>query len=311
MRILFMGTGDFAVPALLKLLNSEHEVIGVVTQPDRESGRGRKVKMPLVKQCALDAGVPIFQPEKVRSPEFIQLVREMAPDLSVVASYGQIISQALLDIPRLGNVNIHGSLLPKYRGAAPIHYALFNGDAVTGVTTMLMEAGLDMGPMLLKREVTIKPDDDRASLEAELSEVGADLLIETINLLERGKLTPISQDDSLATYAPSIRKDACLIDWNIDACHVAGRIRGCSPKPGAFTHWQGCALKLLKCSLVGDASTGSPGEIIAVTSAGMVVGTGEGSILITEVQPENRNRMSASEFARGYKVQPGMMFSCK
>ena len=305
-----MGTGDFAVPALSKLLDSEHEVIGVVTQPDRESGRGRKVKMASIKQLALDDGIPVFQPEKVRSPEFIELVREMAPDLSVVASYGQIIPQALLDIPTLGNINIHGSLLPKYRGAAPIHYALFNGDAVTGVTTMLMEAGIDTGPMLLKCEVAIDPNDDRASLEVKLSEAGADLLMETIGLLDRRQLTPIPQDDALATYAPSINRDACLIDWNMDACHVAGRIRGCSPKPGAFTHWQGATLKLLMCSPVDDVSTGGiPGEIVSVGRDGIIVRTGEGSILITEVQPGNRNRMSASEFARGYNVQPGMRFA--
>lgn len=304
-----MGTGDFAVPALQRLLDSEYEVAGVVTQPDRESGRGRKVKMPPVKQIALDAGVPVYQPEKVRSPEFIDLVRGISPDLTVVASYGQLIPQTLLDIPRMGNINIHGSLLPEYRGAAPIHYALFNGDAVTGVTTMLMEAGLDTGPMLLKCEVAIEPDDDRGSLEVKLSQAGADLLVKTISLAEKGVLAPIPQNDSLATHAPSIKRDACLIDWTLDSRLVGGRIKGCSPKPGAFTYWQGSTLKILKCAqidcLSGDAV---PGEITDIISDGMIVRTGNGSILITEVQPENRNRMSASEFARGYKVQAGMKF---
>ena len=308
-RILFMGTGDFAVPALEMLMKSEHIVLGVVTQPDRPSGRGRKTQSSPVKQAATDAGIVIHQPESVGSPDFIELARSMSPDITVVASFGQIIPQAVLDIPRFGNINVHGSLLPKYRGAAPIHYALFSGDSVTGVTTMLMNAGLDTGTMLLKQEIEIRPDDDTGSLEVRLAAAGAELLAKTIGGLIRGELTPVPQDNSLASYAPSIKRDDCRIAWSDSATSIANRVRGCSPKLGAFTGWQGSRLKIRKCEVFDHrASEGEAGEIAEIMSDGIIVHTGAGRLLVVEVQPENRNRMSASEFARGYKVAAGMTF---
>lgn len=308
-RILFIGTGDFAVPALKMLLKSEHTVLGVVTQPDRPSGRGRKTQSSPVKQAATDAGIVIHQPESVGSPDFIELARSMSPDITVVASFGQIIPQAVLDIPRFGNINVHGSLLPKYRGAAPIHYALFSGDSVTGVTTMLMNADLDTGHMLLKQEIEIRPDDDTGSLEVRLAAAGAELLAKTIGGLVRGELTPVPQDNSLASYAPSIKRDDCRIAWSDSATSIANRVRGCSPKPGAFTGWQGSRLKIRKCEVFDHrASGGEAGEIAEIMSDGIIVHTGAGRLLVVEVQPENRNRMSASEFARGYKVAAGMTF---
>lgn len=306
MRILFMGTTDFAVPSLKALLASEHLVIGVVTQPDRPAGRGRQPRISPVKQTALDAGLPVYQPEKVRSEDFIDTVRELAPDANVVAAFGQIIPKAVLDIPRLGNVNVHASLLPKYRGAAPIHYALFNGETITGITTMLMDPGLDTGPILLRREVEIIPEENEGALEARLAEVGAELLIETLEGLERGIITPRPQDDSAATYAPSVKRDECEINWDGDARAIANRIRGCTPRPGAYTSWQGSSLKVWSARTV-DGSAPA-GEVIRADSEGIVVGAGRGAVMLIEVQPENKKRMRADEFARGARIRPGERF---
>ncbi len=305
MRILFMGTGAFAVPSLKALLSSRHEVIGVVTQPDRPAGRGRQLRVSPVKEVALEAGLPIYQPEKVRSEDFVEQVRRIAPDAIVVASFGQIIPKAILDIPRLGDINVHSSLLPKYRGAAPIHYALFNGDAVTGVTTMLMDPGLDTGPILLQCEVEILPEDDEGSLESRLAEVGAELLLETLDGIEQGTITPKPQDNSQATLAPSVKREECEIRWTDAAFAVCGRVRGCSPRPGAYTMWQGAPLKVWWCTPFETGPSGEPGEVLDVNAQGIVVQTGTGPVLITEVQPENKKRMSAAEFARGYRLTKG------
>lgn len=302
MRILFMGTGGFAVPSLKALLSSTHEVIGVVTQPDRPAGRGRQLRLSPVKEVAIEAGLPIHQPEKVRSEDFAERVRQMAPDAIVVASFGQIIPKAILDIPRFGDINVHSSLLPKYRGAAPIHYALFSGDAVTGVTTMLMDPGLDTGPVLLQREVEILPSDNEGTLEARLSEVGAELLLDTLDGIEKGTIVPKPQDSSQATLAPSVKRDACEIHWADEARMVCGRVRGCSPRPGAYTFWQGSPLKIWWCEPAETDAAGTPGEVMDVTSQGIVVQTGSGPVLLTEVQPENKKRMPATEFARGYRI---------
>lgn len=306
MRILFMGTASFAVPTLRALLASGHEVIGVVTQPDRPSGRGRQVRISPVKQVALEAGIPIHQPEKVRSDDFISLVRDMSPDAIVVAAFGQIIPKAILDVPKFGNVNVHASLLPKYRGAAPVHHALFAGETRTGVTTMLMDPGLDTGPILLRREVEILPEDNEGTLEARLAEIGAELLLETLEGIEKGTAAPEPQDDSLATKAPSMKKEDCLVDWSQDARSIANRARGCTPRPGAYTFWQGSPLKVWTCRAVDDASSiGQPGEILDSTPDGIRAQAGRGVVLIEEVQPENKKRMHAAEFARGYRITKG------
>ena len=305
MRILFMGTGDFAVPTLKALVASGHQVVGVVTQPDRPAGRGRRLRVSPVKQTALDADVPIHQPETVRADGFVNLVKEISPDAFVVAAFGQIIPKEVLDVPKLGGVNVHASLLPKYRGAAPVHHALFNGETCTGVTSMLMDPGLDTGPILLQEEVEIHPEDDEGSLETRLAEVGADLLIETLEGLERGDITPRAQDDSLATHAPSVKREECVVRWEQDACMIVNRVRGCTPRPGAHTVWQGSPLKIWLCRVAETETPSEPGEVIDVGPEGLVVGAGQGAVLLTEVQPENRKRMSASEFARGYRVVKG------
>jgi methionyl-tRNA formyltransferase len=299
-----MGTAQFAVPTLKKLLESRHEVVGVVTQPDRPSGRGREVRISPVKQVALEAGIPIYQPERVRSEDFIALVREMSPDAIVVAAFGQIIPKAILDIPRFGSINVHASLLPKYRGAAPVHYALFNGETVTGITTMLMDPGLDTGPILLQREIEISPDDNEGTLEARLADVGADLLIETLDLLEEDALAPQPQDDSIATRAPSVKKEECRVDWNQDSRAIVNRIRGCTPRPGAYALFHGSVLRIWSAESR-DSGSGKPGEIIGTSRDGILVKAGRGAVLLKEVQPENRKRMKAGDFARGYGITVG------
>ena len=309
MRILFMGTGMFAVPSLEALLKSGHSVVGIVTQPDRPAGRGRKLRVSPVKEVAENAGLPVYQPEKVRAEDFVSLVKEINPDCIVVAAFGQIIPKSILDIPRYGNVNVHGSLLPKYRGAAPVHYALFCGESRTGVTTMLMAEGLDTGPMLLKREVDILPDDNEGVLESRLASVGSELLIETLEKLESGSIEPIPQDDKLATYAPSVKKAECQVEWSKSAGEIANRVRGCTPRPGAYTFLNGSSVRLWSCKPVEKSEfSGNPGEVVAVDSTGIYVGTGCGILLITEIQPENKKRMDAVEFARGYRIAEHSLF---
>ena len=307
MRILFMGTGGFAVPALKALLASKHQAIGVVTQPDRPAGRGLQVRISPVKQVALEAGIPIHQPERVRSEDFISLVRELAPEAVVVAAFGQIIPKAVLDIPRFGGVNVHASILPKYRGAAPVHHALFNGEMHTGVTTMLMDPGLDTGPILLQEEMEIRPEDNEGTLEARLAEAGAALLLETLELLEQGAIAPRPQDDALATYAPSVKKEECGIRWEDEALTIVNRIRGCTPRPGAYAFWRGSPLKVWSSGVAADVeAVGEPGEVLRVGDEGIVVCAGRGAVLLIEAQPENRKRMHAGAFARGYGVVKGV-----
>lgn len=309
MRILFMGTGPFGVPTLDALFRSRHEVIGVVTQPDRPKGRGREVYVSAIKQAALDAGIDVQQPEQVRAEEFVASVRQIAPDAFVVVAFGQIIPKSLLDVPRYGSVNVHASLLPKYRGAAPIHYALFHGEPKTGVTTMLMDPGLDTGPMLLREEISIRPDDTTGTLEARLAEIGAPLLLRTLDGLEDGSITPEAQDDSLSTYAPSIKKEDCRIHWSTPATDIVNRVRGCAPRPGAFTSIEGLAVKVWQCQ--GDkleGRSGPPGRILSVGSRGITVASGTGTVLLIEVQPECRKRMAGADFARGSRIVSGMSF---
>lgn len=304
MDILFMGTGEFAVPSLNVLLASRHKVIGVVTQPDRPAGRGRQLKISSVKQIAQETDIPIYQPEKVRSEDFIEQVRQLSPDVIVVAAFGQIIPKTLLDIPKFGNVNVHASLLPKYRGAAPVHYALFSGETVTGVTTMLMDPGLDTGPILLQKKVEVSQEDNEGTLEVRLAETGASLLLETLDGLERGNITPKPQDDSMATYAPSVKKEECVIRWEEDAINISNRVRGCTPRPGAYALWNGSSLKVWSCRVFKDMESSSePGAVMSVGAEGIFVQTGNGVVMLTEVQPENKKRMQAADFARGYHIE--------
>lgn len=313
MKIVFAGTAGFAVPSLEALIASHHEVAAVVTQPDRPSGRGRQPCQSPVKQCALEHGIPVLQPERIADEESVRQIEHLGPvDVMVVVAYGQKIPRRLLEWPALGVVNVHGSILPKYRGAAPIQHAIMAGETRTGVTTMLMDGGWDTGDILLQQEVPIQPEENAGELAEKLARVGAELLIRTLDGLERGAIAPLPQDDSLATYAPSLDRRAGLIDWGAPADSIVNRVRGCTPQPGAFTRYDGTLLKIWRASLGGSAAEEArPGQILAVGDEGITVAAGTGSVLLTDVQPESRKRMPAADYARGAKLHAGECFEVR
>lgn len=307
MRILFFGTAEFAVPSLQGILGSgAHEVLSVVTQPDKPQGRGQQVIISPIKKLALQHGLPVKQPRRVRSELFLQQAREMAPDALVVAAFGQIISQALLDLPPVAPINVHGSLLPAYRGAAPIQHAILNGETVTGVTTMWMDATLDTGDILLARSVDIDPEDTTGTLTPKLAAVGAELLLETLDRLTAGNCPRIPQDDAGATYAPPVTPEDGRIRWEEPAERCRDRVRAMSPRPGAYTALNGRRVKLWQATV--ENAEGSAGEVLAAAKTGVVVGTGKGALLLQEVQAENSRRMSAADWARGARIKPGDRF---
>ncbi len=295
-RIVFMGTPDFAVPTLRRLIKT-YDVIGVVTQPDRPAGRGSKIQMSPVKLTALDAGIPVFQPEKLRRPEAVDQLRQWDAELYVVAAFGQILPQAVLDVPRFGSINVHASLLPRWRGAAPIQAAIRAGDAETGITIMKMDAGLDTGPILSQRAIPIADDETGQSLHDKLAELGGELLIDTLPGYLNGSIQPIPQDDSLATFAPRIDKNEGRIDWTQSAEQIARTVRAFTPRPGTFTYWKDHLLKILTGqSLEGSAPTGA-----VVEQNGLIaVGTGNGLFRLERVQLEGRNPTHIDDFVRGY-----------
>jgi methionyl-tRNA formyltransferase len=304
MRILFMGTSPFAVPALRRLLESpDHDVLGVVTQPDRPSGRGGRVAPSPVKEV-VPPGLPLFQPEKVRAKEFVRTVREIAPEAVVVAAFGQIIPQRVLDIPPVGCLNVHGSLLPRWRGAAPMQYALMAGDAETGVSTMMMDAGLDTGDILLQASLPLEGVEDLGALEPRLAALGADLLLETLERLARGDCPRTPQDPSGVTLAPSLPPDFGRLDWGRPARDLHNLVRGVTPRPGAYALWQGKRLKVWRTEVV-PAASAAPGAIETIGAGGITVGTSEGALRLREVQPESKARMAADAWARGARLAPG------
>lgn len=301
MRIVFMGTAAFATPSLERLLEAGHEILAVVTQPDRPAGRKRVLTPPPVKVAAAERGLPVLQPERLRRDRaFLEAIRAMAPDLVAYAAYGQIIPPAFLEIPRLGCWNVHGSLLPAYRGAAPIQRALMNGDIRTGVTIMMAEAGLDTGPILAAREMDIRPDDTYGTLAERMSGVGADLLVGSIAAWERGELTPRAQDDCAATYAPAIEAEDSRLDWALSARRLDGWVRGLNPKPGAWTTWRGGVFKVWEASATDSPTPGSPGEV-RVNAERVLVATGDGALSLRAVQPSGGRRMTALDWARGLR----------
>jgi methionyl-tRNA formyltransferase len=307
LRIAFLGSGAFAVPSLEALAGAGHEIAAVVTQPDREKGRGRAVQPPPVKPAAEALGLRVLQPPKVRAPEAVEALRALAPELQVVVAYGQILPRAVIDIPPRGTVNVHSSLLPRYRGAAPIHWAVVNGDAETGVTTMLIDEGLDTGPTLLARRTPIGPEEMTPELEARLAALGGEVLLETIAGLERGTLVPTPQDHAAATHARMLEKGDARIDWTLAADAIARRVRGLQPWPGTETTHRGRALKILR-GRPEAAAGAAPGRVIAVGKDGFRVGCGGGSALaVLEVQPESRRAMPAAAYAAGARLEPGEM----
>ncbi len=308
MRILFFGTSSFAVPTLhLLSKSSEHDILGVVTQPDRPRGRGRQPGFSPVKQLALEIGAPIFQPEIVKSPSFIGEVQKIAPEVFVLASYGQIIPRKLLNIPKYGPINVHASLLPAWRGAAPIQHSLLNGDHETGATTMWMTPSLDRGDILLQRSLPIDPDDDSDSLTSKLSELGADLLLETLDRLVEGSCPITPQDDSRATYAPSLQSEDAVIRWEQSAEMCRNRIRAMCSKPGAFTSFAGRRIKIYTAAISVETNI-APGTILSIEHDSVVVACSDRAIELREVQPESGRRMNASDWARGIRIKAGEKF---
>jgi len=312
LKIVFFGTADFAVPCLAALLEAGHQVLAVVTQPDKPRGRGQHLSPSPVKLAALQHGLPVLQPRRVRAESFVARMREMAPDVLALAAFGQIVPQALLDLPPLGPINVHGSLLPKYRGAAPIQRAIMAGEKETGVTTMWMDATLDTGDMLLAASLPILPDDNTGTLFPKMAELGAALLVETLKGLAAGTIVRRKQDESQATLAPAIQPVDGVIRWDETAEQIGSRIRGVTPKPGAFTAINGRRVKIWAAiPKPYDGEAGAPGAILGFlkSPAGLLVGAGAGSaLLIQELQPDNGKRMAADAWARGMRLAPGATF---
>lgn len=312
LNIVFMGTPEFAVPSLLQLLNNGYRVVSVVTQPDRPKGRKRVLTPPPVKEAALQAGIPVMQPERMRSPEAIEELRAWQPDLIVTAAYGQILPKAVLEMPRFGCINVHASLLPRYRGGAPIHHAIMNGESKTGVTIMYMAEGLDTGDMIAKVEVPIEDSDDVGTMFEKLAQAGAELLIDTLPDIERGTAARIPQEESEATYAPNITREQERIDWSRSAREVFNHVRGLHPWPVAHTLWDGNVLKIWRCEVLAEVGGGAdgadnavPGTVLAVQPQGIDVSCGSGIVRITQLQPAGKKAMPVSDFVRGGKLAEG------
>ena len=306
MVIVFFGTPQFAVPALEALLASRHQVALVVTQPDRPRGRGQKVTDSPVKAAARAHGVPVFQPDRLRDPDVAETLRRHAPDLGVVAAYGKLIPADLLRLPRLGMINVHASLLPKYRGAAPVHRAVINGEVETGVTIMQVVEALDAGDMLARSVRAIGPDDTSDEIEKALADDGARLLLDVIDRMESSAIQGAPQDASASTYATRLTKAEGQIDWTLSAEQIHNRVRGLYPWPHAYSYLDGARLIVLRTRVL--AGDGTPGTIVDVTPDSIVVATGRGRIAIVELQPEGRRPMPTRDFLAGRPIRPGLAF---
>jgi len=307
-RIIFLGTPSFAIPTLKQLLQGPDEVIAVVTQPDREKGRGRKVIPSSVKELALQHGLTLLQPEKVREEAFQEKMKSLQPELFVVVAYGQILPKSLLKIPKHGAVNVHASLLPKYRGAAPIPWAILKGEKLTGVTTMMMDEGMDTGDILLQTEIPIGEEETGETLHDRLTLLGAQLLLETVKGMKAGNVHPIPQDHSKATYAPPLKKEDGRMDWSKEAKEIDRQVRALNPWPGAFTEWNGQLLKIYRGDVREGMSKGRAGMISWVGSDFIEVTTGKDSFLIKEVQLEGKRRMGVRDFMAGHPIPAGTEF---
>ena len=307
MNIVFMGTPDFAVPTLEKLIE-HHNVVAVVSQPDKPKGRGKKLVPTPVKEFALNNGITnILQPTSIKDESFIPELEKLNADIFVVAAYGQILTEKVLNIPKYRCINVHGSLLPKYRGAAPIQWSIINGEEKTGVTIMYMEKGLDSGDMILKKEIEITKDDTYKSLHDKMSIVGADALIEALNLIETGKCNPEKQDDSISTYAPMISKETGHINWDNSSKNIINLIRGLNPIPMAYTIYNNEIFKIYKAEEI-NGYNGKIGEIIdIINKKGFVVKTKDSALLITEIQAKNGKRMNTSDYLRGHTIDKGIV----
>ena len=309
MKIVYMGTPEFAVPPLQTLANAGHEIAGVVTRIDKPAGRGRAVAEPAVKTAALGLGLAVYQPKRVREPEFIETLRGIGPDAIIVAAYGQILPKEILALPKYGCINIHASLLPLYRGAAPINWAVIRGERETGITIMQMDESMDTGAVFLRENVPIGPKDTAGTLTGKLSLLGAKMIAAALPLIETGKLKPVQQDHAKATLAPILKKEDGLVDWTRAAEELHNRVRGLSPWPGAYTFLDGKLIKLIET----DAAPGGadPGLIRQSGKDGLDVGTGNGMLRILRIQPEGKKVMTAGEFLRGHRDVAGKKFEAR
>lgn len=310
-KVVFMGTPDFAVGTLKALIGSEYQVQAVFSQPDKPKGRGKALQATPVKEVALEAGIPVFQPVKIREKEWVEKLRELQPDVIVVVAFGQIIPREILELPEYGCINVHASLLPKYRGAAPIQWAVINGERESGVTTMRMDTGLDTGDMILKEIVPLEEQETGGSLFEKLSEVGAKLLIRTLKCLEEGTARFEKQpEESPTAYAAMLTKQQGRIDWTRSAREIECLIRGLDPWPSAYTKYRGKTLKIWRAALAeGEISPApAPGTALRVTKQELLIQTGDGLLSIRELQPEGKKRMPVDAFLRGYPVEPGERF---
>ncbi len=308
LKTIFMGTPDFAVPCL-EVLQAKTEVLAVITQPDRPKGRGHNLQASPVKQKALEYNLPVLQPEKIKTEEFTAELEKLQPDLIVVVAFGQILSQRILDIPPLGCVNVHASLLPRYRGAAPIHWSIINGEKETGVTTMLMDAGLDTGDMLLKDKVAITEEMTTEELHDQLMAMGGKLLAETIDGLANGTITPEKQDDSISNYAGMLNKETGHIDWSKSAVEIHNLIRGLNSWPVAWSMKDGKNYKFWRTKVENGNSDKAPGTVVELRKNSFCLATGEGLLEVLEIQPPSKKRMSAGDLLRGHGVAVGDIFN--
>lgn len=310
MKVVFMGTPDFAVGALQSIIKAGHEVTCVVTQPDKPKGRGKEVQISPVKACALEHNIPVFQPVKIKTEESVAKLSEYEADIFVVAAFGQILSKEILDMPKYGCVNIHASLLPKYRGAAPIQWAVIDGEEETGVTIMQMNEGLDTGDILMQEVVKLDAKETGESLFDKLAVCGADLIVKALTCIEEGSLTPVKQDDTKSSYAKMLRKEIGRLDFSQDAVTLERKIRGLNSWPSAYTLFRGKTLKIWDADVVSGNSitAGTYGEVCEVNKDSFSVQTGNGLLQIKEVQLEGKKRMEVSAFLLGYPIEKGMVF---
>lgn len=311
MRVIFMGTPDFSVGTLEALIRAGHQVVLAVTQPDKPKGRGGKMQFPPVKETALEHGIPVFQPRKVREPENIEELRKYQADVIVVVAFGQILPREILELTPYGCINVHASLLPSYRGAAPIQWAVINGETVSGVTTMQMDEGLDTGDMLLKTEVPLEPEETGGSLHDKLAAAGASLCVRTLKALEEGTVTPKKQGESPTAYASMLKKEMGEIRWEDPAISIERLIRGLNPWPSAYTGWQDKTMKIWEAEILEEDSGQEPGTVVRVDKDGFLVQTGKGLLKVTALQIPGKKRMEADAFLRGYSMEPGEKLGIK
>ncbi|MGH7258030.1 MAG: methionyl-tRNA formyltransferase [Nitrospiraceae bacterium] len=309
MRIVFMGTPDFAVSSLEALIKSDHSVAGVVTQPDRPKGRGHELAASPVKLVSQREHIPLLQPTKMKDPAFLDALRGWQPDLIAVAAFGRILPAVILQLPRSGCINVHASLLPKYRGAGPIQWAIINGENETGITTMFMDEGMDTGDILLQQSLPIRPDDTAGSLSTRLADLGGRLLIDTIVQLQDGTLVRQLQDSSRVSMAPLLKKEDGLIDWTHSAAEIERRLRGMTPWPGLYTFAGEERWTIWRAVAVDSLAAAPPGIVTGVTKEGIAVATGKGVLLITEIQPANGRRMAAGQYVVGHPIASGLQLA--